>query len=89
MKSELLGKSIFDAEVTNLDRHGLWLLVRGEEFFLPFTDFPWFTQAKVQEALNVELLHENHLRWPDLDIDLTVESLRDPTQFPLLWQRRR
>lgn len=86
MKSQSLGKNTFEVEVTNLDRHGIWVLVREEEFFLPFTDFPWFVQATVQEALNVELLRENHLYWPDLDIDLTVESLKDPAQYPLVWQ---
>jgi hypothetical protein len=27
---------------------------------------------------------ENHLHWPQLDIDLSVESLRDPKAFPLV-----
>jgi hypothetical protein len=26
----------------------------------------------------------HHLYWPDLDIDLAVESIRHPEQFPLV-----
>jgi hypothetical protein len=72
--------------VISLDRHGLWLLVRDEEFFLPFSQFPWFRDANVTSILNVELLHEKHLHWPDLDIDLSVDSLRNPEDYPLVWQ---
>jgi hypothetical protein len=72
--------------VTNVDRHGLWILLHGEEFFLPFIEFPWFAKATIQEILNIELLHGDHLHWPDLDIDLTVDSLRNPNQYPLVWQ---
>ena len=82
----MLGKSTFEVEVTNLDRHGLWLLVRDEEFFLPFSQFPWFRDAKIASILNVELLHEKHLHWPDLDIDLTLDSIRNPDAYPFVWQ---
>ena len=48
MKSGPLGKSTSEAEVTNISRHGLWLLVHDEELFLPFEEFPWFKDASVQ-----------------------------------------
>jgi hypothetical protein len=32
----------------------------------------------------VELLNERHLHWPDLDIDLAVESIEHPERFPLI-----
>ncbi len=34
-----------EVEVTNISRHGFWLLVRGKELFLPYKDFPWFQNA--------------------------------------------
>jgi len=34
--------------------------------------------------LNVELPHPHHLYWPDLDVDLAVESIEHPERFPLL-----
>jgi hypothetical protein len=35
---------------------------------------------------NVELLNNNHLYWPDLDIDLTVESIEHPERFRFMPQ---
>lgn len=75
-----------DVEVTGIDRHGLWLYVRGGEHFLPYEDYPWFRDAKVPDVLNVVLLHDEHLHWPALDVDLSVESLRDPDAFPLRYE---
>jgi hypothetical protein len=71
------------AEVTNISKHGFWLLVSDQEFFLPFEEFPWFEAAPIGAVLNVELQHEGHLHWPDLDVDLTVDSVRDPKRYPL------
>jgi len=71
------------ASVTSIDRHGLWLCVKGTEHFLSYEDHPWFREAKVRDILNVELLHEQHLHWPSLDVDLSVASLEDPGAFPL------
>ncbi len=87
MKSETLGKDTSEAEVTNISKHGIWLLLSEKELFLPFEDFPWFKNASVSAIYNVELLNQNHLYWPDLDIDLTRESIAHPDRFPLrlLW----
>ncbi len=71
------------AEVTNISRHGFWLLVDDRELFLPFEEFPWFTDATVGAILNVERPHPHHLRWPVLDVDLTLDSIEHPERFPL------
>ena len=84
MKSATLGKSTSDAEVTNISKHGFWLLVADEELFVPFKEFPWFKDASVAEVLNVERPHPHHLYWPDLDVDLAVESIKHPEKFPLI-----
>lgn len=84
MKSVALGKSISKVEVTNISRRGFWLLVGEEELFLPFKDFPWFKTASVQAVLRVALCSREHLRWPDLDVDLTLDSIRHPEKYPLV-----
>lgn len=33
----------------NISNHGIWLYVKGTEYFLPFEDFPWFKEVKVGE----------------------------------------
>ena|SRR6266571_3210296 len=84
MKSAAPGRSTFPAEVTNISRHGLWLFVGERELFVPFTEFPWFREASVREITNVQLPSAHHLYWPDLDIDLSVESIEHPERFPLV-----
>lgn len=88
MRSALHGRNISDVEVTNVSRHGFWILVCGRELFLPFKKFPWFKDAPLAQVLNVELPHPAHLSWPDLDIDLAVESIEFPDRFPLVSRAR-
>jgi len=88
MKSEMHGSTTSAVEVTNISKHGFWLLVEEEELFLPFTEFPWFRDAPVAAIFSVEHLSEDHLYWPTLDVDLSVESIRWPERFPLVSSRR-
>ena len=84
MKSAALGKRTSAAEVTNISSHGFWLLLADEELFVPFKEFPWFKDASVSEILKVEWPQPQHLYWPDLDVDVVVESIRHPEKFPLI-----
>ena len=70
-------------EVTNISRHGFWLLLDQRELFLPFDQFPWFADAPVRAILHVERPWPHHLRWPELDVDLTVEAIEHPERYPL------
>jgi len=76
------GTSNFPVEITNVSRHGLWLLVGDEELFLPFEQFPWFWDASIEKISVVERPTADHLYWPLIDIDLSVESIRNPAAFP-------
>jgi hypothetical protein len=78
------GTSTLEVEVTNISKHGFWLLLGSEELFVPFSEFPWFRDAAVSQLTNVELPQPHHLYWPDLDVDLAVDSLRHPEQYPLV-----
>ncbi|MGH7662888.1 MAG: DUF2442 domain-containing protein [Gemmatimonadaceae bacterium] len=69
--------------------HGLWLLIEDQERFLSFKEFPWFRDATIAELTDVELPSPHHLRWPDLDIDLAVDSLDHPERYPLMSRARR
>ena len=83
-KSVPPGPSTSGPEVTNVSSKGFWLLLDSEELFLPFADFPWFEQATIGQLNRVERPHQGHLYWPDLDIDLAVDSIRNPRDFPLV-----
>lgn len=84
MKSATLGNDTSRAEVTSITPFGVWMLVLGVEKFLPFKTFPWFRSASVEHICSVELPSDNHLYWPELDIDLAVESIDHPERFPLV-----
>ena len=84
MKSAAPGRSTSPVEVTNVSPHGFWLFVGERELFVPFKEFPWFREASVREITNVQLPSPHHLYWPDLDIDLAVESLEHPEKYPLV-----
>ena len=71
------------AEVTNISKSGFWVLLGDEELLVPFDQFPWFKQATVAQITDVEWPTAGHLYWPSLDIDLSVDSIRRPQDFPL------
>ncbi len=72
------------AEVTNISRHGFWMLLGDEELLLSYEQFPWFKQATVAQITHVERPTPDHLYWPSLDIDLSVSAIRRPHDFPLI-----
>lgn len=84
MKSAKFGKRTSAVEVTNVSVHGFWIFIENEEHFLSFAHFPWFKNAVIAELVNVELQSARHLYWPDLDVDLAVESIEFPERFPLV-----
>ena len=84
MTSSRHGPAASPAEITNVDRHGIWILVADREYFLPHEDFPWFRKARLDDILNVELHHGVHLHWPALDVDLTLDALENPGRYPLV-----
>jgi hypothetical protein len=87
-KSAGPGKSTSVPEVANISGHGFWLLMDREELFLPFAQFPWFKDAPVGALMHIERPSDDHLYWPDLDVDLAVDSIRHPELFPLIAQPR-
>lgn len=83
MKSKATGTVISEVEVLNVSPRGFWLWVADREHFLGFEDFPWFRSATIDQICSVTKVSEDHLYWPELDIDLDLASIEHPEQFPL------
>lgn len=83
MSSQALGENTSLTEVTNVSAHGLWLLSGETELFMSYKDFPWFKNAPIGEVLNVEEPTPGHFYWPDLDVDIGLETIENPERFPL------
>lgn len=85
MKLQSPGRSTSSIEVTQISPNGIWMLIKGDEFFMSYEDFPWFQSATVAQIHHVRLLHGTHLRWPNLDVDLHVDSLKSLEKYPLTY----
>src|SRR5215469_2243252 len=84
MKSDSIGTGTSGVEILNVSPHGFWLMVGEREYFLDFAHFPWFRQATLEQLFRVELLHQEHLCWPDLDVDLDLDRIQRPESYPLV-----
>jgi len=84
MRSGQPGRNTLTVEVTNVSRHGFWLLIGERELFVSFSQFPWFAQASIGHLVDVTMPHPGHLYWPQLDVDLAVESIEYPERYPLV-----
>jgi hypothetical protein len=84
MKSETPGAVTLEAEVTNISRHGIWVLVDDRELFLAYKKFPWFKRAPLAAILDLERPGLERLRWPRIDVDLSLASISDPERYPLV-----
>jgi uncharacterized protein DUF2442 len=78
------GSSISGPEVKDVSGLGPRLRIGRAELFLAFEDFPWFREAPAEKIRRVEPPSPEHLYWPELDIDLSIESIRLPERFPLV-----
>lgn len=76
------GLATSEIEISVISNKGFWLLLNDEELFVPYTEFPWFKNATVDALSTVEWPHPNHLYWPLLDVDLAVDSIRQPNLYP-------
>ena len=86
MTSSGRGKRTSRVEVQGVLRDGVWLLVKGREFFLPFALYPWLKKTNLSAIQRVKLLHGRHLYWPELDVDVALESLQHPERYPLTYR---
>ncbi len=59
------------------------MLLGDEELLVLFDEFPWFMKATIEQLTKVEWPTADHLYLPELEIDLSVESIRNPEKFPL------
>ena len=86
MNSQTLGATTSVLEVTHIDSRGLWLYFDSKEHYMSFADFPWFANATVNQISHVMEQSKNHFHWPDLDIDLTIDMIDNPSNYPLKYK---
>ena len=73
--------------VLMINSQGIMLTVSGHDYFLSYNRIPWMKDAPVRSVLNVRMSGTEAIEWPDLDVDLEIESLQHPERFPLVIKR--
>ncbi|MGI9037225.1 MAG: DUF2442 domain-containing protein [Gemmatimonadota bacterium] len=68
--------------MTRVEPDGFWIELQGRELHLDYGTFPWFRGASAEDLAHVVLPHPGHLRWPRLDVDLSVDSIEHPDRYP-------
>ncbi|MGC4128618.1 MAG: DUF2442 domain-containing protein [Bergeyella sp.] len=71
-------------KVLTITANGILISIPEGDFFLPFSEYPWFKNARVDEILEVEMEGDDAIRWGKLDIDLEIESILNPQNYPLI-----
>ena len=82
MSSSAPGTNISPVEVTHISSHGIWLLAHDEELFISYDYFPWFKEQPVGAVLNVKEASPEHYYWPEIDVDLSADIIKNPDRFP-------
>ena len=85
MKSLKNGKNIL-VSVENITPRGIWLYIKGKEYFLTYKDYPFFQDQTIHAIQNVKIKHGFHLYWPELDVDLEIDNLENPEKYPLTYK---
>ena len=86
MISSKNGTGTLEYEVTNIERHGIWLLAEDKEYYIKFEDYPSLKKATVEQILNVQKTGPGQFRWPDIDEDIELEALDNPDKFILRYK---
>jgi hypothetical protein len=80
------GTNISAPEVSDINKNGIWVLIEDKEYFISFSDYPVFKTMSVKDIFDFEYYQPSHLRWEKIDVDIELDALEYPEQFPLLFR---
>ena len=75
------------ASILMINNQGIMISVEDNDYFLSYNRVPWLKDATVRNILNIKMSGKNAVEWPDLDIDLEIDSLKHPERYPLVMRR--
>ncbi len=70
------------AELKMVSSEGLYLDVDGKGYFAAFKNFPYLADLPISQLFSVKYCGDGDIRWEEADIDLNVEILARPEDFP-------
>lgn len=75
------------ASVLMINSQGIMISVDGNDYFLSYNRVPWMKDASISSVLNITKEGKSAISWPDLDVDLEIDSLKYPERYPLVMKR--
>jgi hypothetical protein len=85
MISSESGTNISDCNITSINDLGIWILIENKEYFIPFSDYPGFKKASLNQIFQIRFLPPSQLHWEEIDVDIELEALMFPEFFPLIY----
>ena len=70
--------------VYRMDSKGFWIFYQGREYQVPFETFPWFKKCPIGSIYNYEVDNFGNFHWPDIEVDLNIDILEHPENYPLI-----
>ena len=83
LTSSKSGTSISACNITGINDLGFWVLVEDKEYFVPFSHYPGFKNASINQILKIRYFAPSQLHWDELDMDIELPALAQPDFFPL------
>ena len=87
MSSLKHGTDILEYEVTNIEKFGFGLYNAGRAYFIDYESYPEFQNVPVKSILNIQKKDPDQFHWPDLDIDIELNALKNPEKYPNQFKR--
>ena len=87
MNSSNIGTGISECKLTSINDLGFWVLINDKEYFVPFAEYPGFTESSIDQIFKIKYLPPSQLHWEELDIDIELEALSKPESFPLIYRK--
>ena len=73
------------SQITSIENDGFWLLTNDGEFLVSFEQYPAFKNATIEQIFNFRE-HFGDFYWEKLDIDIELEALKHPENYPLKFE---
>lgn len=86
MISSKNGINTLACSITNIIPFGFWMLIEDNEYFISFSDYPAFKDKTISQILDFNFISPNQLTWKTLDIDIEIDALKNPQQYPLQYK---
>ena len=74
------------SEITNISPFGFWILIKDNEYFIDFKQYPVFYNARISEINDFSTDVSGNFHWESLDVDIEKDAIEHPENYPLVYK---